>query len=140
MIRQKSNSLSLRTGQMFLFAALSITIMLMAILCSIKIIREHQVSYDNQTIMTYDARYSEQSQFGRNSFLGAEDHLEKSNTKNKITSHRVNLNPLTTFAVTSYALASTGQNVLLILGGVIVFLVLTMVAITALVRKKKRKK
>ena len=33
MIRQKSNSLSLRTGQMFLFAALSITIMLMAILC-----------------------------------------------------------------------------------------------------------
>jgi len=114
--------------------------MLMAILCSIKIIREHQVSYDNQTIMTYDARYSEQSQFGRNSFLGAEDHLEKPNTKNKITSHRVNLNPLTTFAVTSYALASTGQNVLLILGGVIVFLVLTMVAITALVRKKKRKK
>ena len=73
MIRQKSNSLSLRTGQMFLFAALSITIMLMAILCSIKIIREHQVSYDNQTIMTYDARYSEQSQFGRNSFLGVED-------------------------------------------------------------------
>ena len=119
MIRQKSNSLSLRTGQMFLFAALSITIMLMAILCSIKIIREHQVSYDNQTIMTYDARYSEQS---------------------KITSHRVNLNPLTTFAVTNYALASTGQNVLLILGGIIVFLVLTMVAITALVRKKKRKK
>ncbi len=140
MIRQKSNSLSLRTGQMFLFAALSITIMLMAILCSIKIIREHQVSYDNQTIMTYDARYSEQSQFGRNSFLGVEDHLEKSNTKNKITSHRVNLNPLTTFAVTNYALASTGQNVLLILGGIIVFLVLTMVAITALVRKKKRKK
>lgn len=140
MIRQKSNSLSLRTGQMFLFAALSITIMLMAILCSIKIIREHQVSYDNQTIMTYDARYSEQSQFGRNSFLGAEDHLEKSNTKNKITSHRVNLNPLITFAVTNYALASTGQNVLLILGGIIVFLVLTMVAITALVRKKKRKK
>lgn len=140
MIRQKSNSLSLRTGQMFLFAALSITIMLMAILCSIKIIREHQVSYDNQTIMTYEARYSEQSQFGRNSFLGVEDHLEKSNTKNKITSHRVNLNPLTTFAVTNYALASTGQNVLLILGGIIVFLVLTMVAITALVRKKKRKK
>lgn len=140
MIRQKSNSLSLRTGQMFLFAALSITIMLMAILCSIKIIREHQVSYDNQTIMTYDARYSEQSQFGRNSFLGVEDHLEKPNTKNKITSHRVNLNPLTTFAVTNYALASTGQNVLLILGGIIVFLILTMVAITALVRKKKRKK
>ena len=140
MIRQKSNSLSLRTGQMFLFAALSITIMLMTILCSIKIIREHQVSYDNQTIMTYDARYSEQSQFGRNSFLGVEDRLEKPNTKNKITSHRVSLNPLTTFAVTNYALASTGQNVLLILGGIIVFLVLTMVAITALVRKKKRKK
>ena len=112
----------------------------MAILCSIKIVREHQVSYDNQTIMTYEARYSEQSQFGRNSFLGVADHLEKSNTKNKITSHRVNLNPLTTFAVTNYALASTGQNVLLILGGIIVFLVLTMVAITALVRKKKRKK
>ena len=74
------------------------------------------------------------------SFLGVEDRLEKPNTKNKITSHRVNLNPLITFAVTNYALASTGQNVLLILGGIIVFLVLTMVAITALVRKKKRKK